>query len=161
LNRAGRIFETNVPLAALPVAVLGAILLAGFVAAGMMIFACFARTFKEGQAMVTPFYMLILVPVVFLQAPGLSFSVPLALVPVVNVTLMIRDAFSGKFQWIAAVVAVAASLALIALCLRLAAFILQFEDVMLGSYSGSLVKFIRERVFGRGRKAVPALNISP
>jgi sodium transport system permease protein len=152
LNRAGHVFETSVPLAALPAAVLGAILLAGFVAAGMMIFASFARTFKEGQAMVTPFYMLILVPVVFLQAPGLTFSIPLALVPVINVTLVIRDAFSGRFQWTAMAVTVAASIALIALCLRLAAFIVQFEDVMLGSYSGSFIKFIRQRLLRRGPK---------
>ncbi len=151
LSRAGRVLEANVPLASLPVALLAAFLLAGFVAAGMMIFASFARTFKEGQAMVSPFYMLTLVPVVFLQAPGLKFSLALALVPIVNVTLMVRDTFSGKFQWLPALVTVAVSLAAIALFLRLAAFILQFEDVMVGSYNGSLTKFFRERVLSRSR----------
>lgn len=149
LNRSGRILEAHVPLAALPVAVLAALLLAGFVGAGMMIFASFARTFKEGQAMVSPFYMLTLVPVVFLQAPGLKLSFALALVPIVNVTLMVRDTFSGSFQWLPSLVTVAVSLAAIALCLRLAAFILQFEDIMVGSYNGSVAKFLRQRLLKR------------
>ena len=101
--------------------------------------------------MVTPFYMLVLVPVVFLQAPGLKFSVASALVPIVNVTLMVREAFSGHFQWIPTLITVAVSLITIALAIRLAAFILKFEDVVTGSYSGSLAKFLRERL-RRSRK---------
>ncbi|HEY5909443.1 MAG TPA: ABC transporter permease [Verrucomicrobiae bacterium] len=149
LSRTGRVLECSVPLAAIPVAVLAAVLLAGFVAAGMMIFASFARTFKEGQAMVTPFYMLILVPVVFLQAPGIKSSLLLAIVPIVNVTLMLRDALSGHFVWPPALLTVFVSLAAILLSLKLAAFIIQFEDVVMGSYNGSLAKFIRQRVCRR------------
>ena len=58
LARTGEQLEFTVSPWRLPVVLLGAVLLAGFVAAGMMIFAVFARTFKEGQAMITPFYML-------------------------------------------------------------------------------------------------------
>src|SRR5512133_363692 len=155
LSRAGRVVEANIPIAAVPTAILAALLLAGFVAAGMMIFASFARTFKEGQAMVTPFYMLVLVPVVFLQAPGLKFSVPMALVPVVNVTLMVRETFSGHFLWLPSLVAVLVSLVLIALSIRLAAFILKFEDVVTGSYAGSFTKFMRERLLRRGPTPAP------
>jgi sodium transport system permease protein len=151
LARAGRTIEANVPLAAIPTAILAALLLAGFVAAAMMIFASFARTFKEGQAMVTPFYMLVLVPVVFLQAPGLKFSLALALLPVINVTLMVREAFSGHFLWGPSLLTVLVSLVTIALCVRLAAFVLKFEDVVTGSYSGSFLKFMRERLLARRR----------
>jgi sodium transport system permease protein len=151
LARAGQIIDCTIPLAAFPVAMVAAALLAGFIAAGMMIFASFARTFKEGQAMITPFYMLILVPVVFLQVPGLKLTLPLALVPIVNVTLMVREALLGTFHWAQMGVTVAVSLALIALCLRLAAFILQFEDVVMGSYSGSLTRFFQARVFKRAK----------
>lgn len=144
--RTGHTVEANIPLAAIPVAVVTAVLLAGFVGAGMMIFASFARTFKEGQAMVTPFYMLILIPVVFLQAPGLTFSWPLAFIPIVNITMMVRETFSGHFNPAAMLVTTLVSLAVIALCLRLAAYILQFEDLVVGSYSGSLPKFLRQRL---------------
>jgi len=153
LAQAGRTIEATISPAALLVAGLAAMLLAGFIAAAMMIFASFARTFKEGQAMITPFYLLVLLPVVFLQAPGLKFTLPLACVPVVNLVLVVREAISGIFQWAHIAVTLAVSLALIALCLKLAAFVLQFEDVLMGSYSGSLPKFLKERMFGRARPA--------
>ena len=89
--------DLSVPWAAIPIALAGAVLLALFVAAGMMILASFARTFKEGQSMITPFYMLVLLPVFFLQVPGLRLTIPLSLVPVVNVTLMIREAITGSY----------------------------------------------------------------
>ncbi|HWI59331.1 MAG TPA: hypothetical protein VNZ22_19040, partial [Bacillota bacterium] len=145
LDRAGQTLECSIPLTALPVMLVAGILLAGFIAAGMMLFATFARTFKEGQAMVTPFYMLIMVPVMFLQVPGLQFSVPLACVPIVNITLMVREALSGTFHWAPMGVTLLVSLLLIALSIRLATFILQFEDVMVGSYNGSFFKFIKQR----------------
>ncbi|HTL59779.1 MAG TPA: ABC transporter permease [Candidatus Limnocylindrales bacterium] len=145
-EKAGRTLDYTIPLPALPLALVAGLLLAGFVAAGMMIFAAFARTFKEGQSMITPFYMLVLVPVIFLQSPGLQFSLPLALVPIVNLTLMIREVLTGTFHWALIAVSFTVSLVLIALCLRFAAYVLQFEDVLTGSYAGSFTTFLKERV---------------
>ena len=147
LEKAGKVIEFTLSPGVIPVAILAAVLLAGFVAAGMMVFAAFARTFKEGQAMITPFYMLILLPVVMLQAPGAKLSLSLALVPVANVTLMVREAVSGSFPLLPIALTILVSLVLIALFLRLAAFILQFEDVVLGSYNGSLFKLLRKKMF--------------
>lgn len=149
LARAGRSLEFALSPGAVPVVLVAALLLAGFIGAGMMIFAAFARTFKEGQAMVMPFYLVILLPIVFLQAPGIHFSAPLACVPVVNVTLMLREAVSGSFHALPIAITVGVSLVLIALCLRVAAFILKFEDVVLGSYQGSLGPFLKERFWKR------------
>lgn len=147
LRKSGAAIEFQLPLSAIPVLGAAAILLAGFVAAGMMIFASFARTFKEGQAMITPFYLAILGPLVFLQIPGLHLSVPLALVPIANVTLMIRDSLSGTLNWFPVMITLIVSLAMIALALKAAVLILRFEDVMLGSYRGSLSTFIQQRIF--------------
>ncbi|MGE5235035.1 MAG: ABC transporter permease [Acidobacteriota bacterium] len=149
LERAGETVQFAVPLASVPVLAAGAVLLAGFVAAGMMLFASFARTYKEGQSMITPFYILVLVPVMFLQVPGLRLSLGLAVVPVVNVTLMVREAISGSFQPAEIVVTTVASIALIVGCLALAGVILRSEDVVTGSYGGSLAAFVRERLIGR------------
>ena len=161
LAKTGDTMNFTVPLAAMPMMILAALLLAGFIAAGMMIFATFARTFKEGQAMITPFYMIILLPVMFLQTPGLQFSLPLALVPIVNVTLMVRAALAGAFPWAQIGLTIAISLALIAGCIRLAAFVLQFEDVVLGSYGGSLNKFFQERVLRRKPPIRPTPSLIP
>ena len=96
--------------------------------------------------MITPFYMLTIVPIVFLQVPGIKFTLPLACVPIVNVTLMVREALSGVFHWLQIGVTVASSLLVIALCLRLATFLLQFEDVVLGSFNGSFNRFLQQRL---------------
>lgn len=137
------------PWGALPVLALAAILLAGFVAAGMMILASFARTFKEGQAMITPFYLVIMLPVMFLQTPGLSFTPGLACLPVVNVVMLIRSAINGSFPPLPIAITLVISVLLIAASLRLAASMLRFEDVMLGSYDGNFRRFLRERMFKR------------
>src|ERR1017187_3926618 len=127
MARTGLMFDFNIPPSALPVAAVAALLLAGFVAAGMMVFASFARTFKEDQAMIMPCYMLTIVPIVFLQVPGTKFTLPLACMPIANVTMMVREALSGVFHWPQMGLAVASSLLVIALCLWLATFLPQFE----------------------------------
>lgn len=158
LAQGGRALQFAVPLGAIPIVALAAILLAGFISAGMMILASFARTFKEGQSMTMPFYMLSFLPAMFLQAPGLKFSVPIAFLPVGNITMMVRSAVSGSFPWLPMTITVLVSLTLIAACLAVAAFILRFEDVVLGSYNGSFIRFIKERAIARKRRHAGSIS---
>lgn len=145
----------RIPVTAIPIVALGAVLIALFIAAGMMIFASFARTFREGQTMVSPFYFVTIMPVMFLQTPDLDFTPQLALIPVVNVALMFRDAIGGVFQWSLIGTTILVEAATIAACLAIARYILQFEDVLVGSYNGSFFRFVRERMLdtsGRARR---------
>ncbi len=153
LQQAGASFNFTIPLASLPLLGIAALLLAGFVAAGMMIFASFARTFKEGQAMIMPFYLLVLLPPMFLQQPNLRFTTELAFVPVINVTMLVRSAVTGVYPLVPICITIGMSVLMIALCIRFAAFVLRFEDVMIGGYNGSLKQFISERVLRRNRPA--------
>ncbi len=141
------------PLLALPVVALGGVLLSGFVAAGMLLFTVFARTFKEGQSMITPFFLAIVVPVLLVQAPGLTFTPGMAVVPVVNVVLMVRAALTGSFPWLPMALTTLMSLVLIAGCVRLGAMIPRFEAVWVGSPQGGLAGMLR-RTF-RGRRDAP------
>jgi sodium transport system permease protein len=145
----------QLPWTAVPVIALGTALLALFVAAGMMILASFARTFKEGQSMVSPFYLLVFLPLMFLQVPDLEFTPQLALIPVVNVAMMFRDAIAGRFAWPLIGITVAVEAAVVAAALRLAAAILTYEDFVLGSYSGSFGRFVKRRLLRRGRAGRP------
>jgi sodium transport system permease protein len=152
LERTGDPLTFVVMLPAVPVIALGAVLLAGFVAAGMLLFAAFARTFKEGQSMITPFFMVIVVPMLFLQVPGLEFSPALACVPVVNVVLMIRAALTGSFPLVPILVTTMVSLVLLAVGVRLGAYVLQFEAVLLGSHRG-IRSFLVRQVLRRPARA--------
>ncbi|PYS39122.1 MAG: hypothetical protein DMG14_15160 [Acidobacteria bacterium] len=135
----------RIPIQSSPVVLIGAVLLALFVAAGMMILASFARNYKEGQSMISPFYIALIVPVMFLQTPGLEFTPRIALIPVANVMMMIRDAFQGVYHWRSIGITLAVETACVVLALRVAMLVIQHEDFMMGSYSGGFGKFVKER----------------
>jgi len=147
----GPLFGSNlslrIPLQSAPVVLIGALLLALFVAGGMMILASFARTYKEGQAMTSPFYIALIIPVMFLQTPGLEFTTRIALIPVANVMMMIREAFQGIYHWRPIGITLGVETACVILALRVAMFVIQHEDFILGSYNGSFGKFVKERFF--------------
>lgn len=139
----GLAFE--LPLGSLPVLLLTAVLLGALIGAGMMILAAFARTFKEGQSMVTPLYLLVIFPVVVLNDPSLEFTPPLAAVPVVNVVLLLRQAIAGNLLWLQLGITVLANAAAIAACLWLASRVLRVEEVATGAFEGNLFKFLRQQ----------------
>src|SRR5690606_3797657 len=99
---------------------------------GMLILASFARTFKEGQSLVGPFYIAVFLPLLFLQAPDLELTPALALVPVVNVALMFREACAGIYQWDLIGITIAVEILSIAAALAVAVRILAHEDVVAG-----------------------------
>jgi sodium transport system permease protein len=146
LGNAGEKLSFTIPLRSIPLILLVTILLAMFVAAGMMILASFARTFKEGQAMVSPFYLVTFLPVLFLQSPGIEFTPTLALIPVVNVAMVFREAITGTYHWPLIGLTLIVESICIVLCLKLATTILRYEDFLLGSYSGSFSKFLKQRL---------------
>jgi sodium transport system permease protein len=139
----------SVPWMSLPLIILVTVLLALFIAAGMMILASFARTFKEAQSMISPFYMLIILPVMFLQIPGIEFTLPMALIPVVNVCMVFREAVMGEYQWPQIALTVVVEIGSVGLCLWIAATILRYEDVLTGTFDGNMMKFLKERVLTR------------
>ena len=145
LANEGAELSFHVPLAAIPLLLAGSLVLAGSIAAAMMIFATFARTFKEGQAMVTPIYIATFLPVLFLTREGLELTTGMALIPVVNVAMMVREALRGSFPALPIAVVMVTQTVVIALLLRLAATILRAEDVLTGSYDGNLLGFLRRR----------------
>ncbi|HEU5238918.1 MAG TPA: ABC transporter permease, partial [Pyrinomonadaceae bacterium] len=139
----------RIPIESAPVVLTGAILLALFVAAGMMILASFARNYKEGQSMVAPFYIALIMPVMFLQAPGIEFTPQVAMIPVANVVMMIREAFQGVYHWRSIGITLAAEAVFVIVALRIAVLVLQHEDFIMGSYNGSFGKFAKERLLKR------------
>jgi sodium transport system permease protein len=140
-------FTFRLPLLAIPVMMGGAVALALMLAAGMMILASFARTFKDGQAMVQPVYFLaIVIPLLLGQQTDRNLTAGIAAIPIANVAMMIRDAINEVFLWTHIFQALTVNLLVVVLCLWLATFILRFEDFLMGSYDGSFWRFARERM---------------
>lgn len=147
LREAGQALRFQIPLAGVPVMMAGAVALALFFAAGMMLLASFARTFKEGQAMVTPIYWLALLPMVIGSGAGDEGLTPaMALVPLANVALMIRDAIDGVFHWPWIAVTFFVQLVVVAALLVLARWVLRYENLVLGSVQGGFFRFLARRL---------------
>ncbi|HUH12511.1 MAG TPA: ABC transporter permease [Longimicrobiales bacterium] len=153
LADANESFAFRIPLMAVPVMMLGAVGLALFFAAAMMILASFARSFKDGQSMVTPIYWLALMPLLLGDSPDQRLTPKLALIPIANVSQMIKDAINGQFDWPLIGLTMAVLLALVVACLWLARVVLRFEDHVLGAYDGSFWSFARERLLPGRRSA--------
>ena len=138
-------FAFELPLRSLPVLLLTAVLLGALIAAAMMILAAFARTFKEGQSMVTPVFLLVIFPVVVLNDPSMTFTPALASIPVVNVVLLLRQAIAGNLLWLQLGITVVSNAAAIVACLWLASRVLRVEEIATGSFEGNFFQFLRQQ----------------
>jgi sodium transport system permease protein len=61
--------------------------------------ASLARTHKEGQSLLTPLLMVGILPGVAAQMPGIELSTGTALVPLLNVALLVRAVVLGPVPW--------------------------------------------------------------
>ncbi|MGE0487818.1 MAG: ABC transporter permease [Vulcanimicrobiota bacterium] len=128
---------------------IGSVLMAMMIGSGMMLLASFARTFREGQAMVTPIFMLTLLPVSIISDSSVEFTPGLALVPVLNIGMMWREAIHGVYNWPLIAITLLVQLFLLLVAVWLATRILAYEDMVIGSYGGSFWKFAKDRLFRR------------
>ena len=75
----------------LPVAVL--------FAAVLMTIALFAKSYKEAQSYVSPLIIVIILPAMMAMLPGVELSTRLALVPILNLSLVSKELVSGVWHW--------------------------------------------------------------
>jgi sodium transport system permease protein len=110
-------------LTLLPAALLLASL---FVAVGVM-----ARTYKEGQSYLMPLLLLVMFAALGSTLPGVDLTPALALVPLTNVALLMRDLLSGRATLALGATVIISSFAYAAMGLVLAARVFETEQVLL------------------------------
>src|SRR5437762_11600654 len=76
---------------ALPVAVL--------FSATLMTIALFAKTYKEAQSYLTPMTFVVIVPAIAAMLPGVELTPKLALIPILNMSLLCRELVAGAYHW--------------------------------------------------------------
>ena len=86
--------------------------LAGIFAGVLLSVSIFARSFKEAQSYITALNMAIIFPLIVSLLPGVEMSYRMALIPVVNASLILKDAISGTIQWNYVLVALASNVIL-------------------------------------------------
>jgi sodium transport system permease protein len=78
-------------LMALPLAVL--------FAAVLMTIALFAKSYKEAQSYLTPMTFAVVIPAVASLMPGVELTPKLALIPILNTSLVCKEIMSGTYHW--------------------------------------------------------------
>ncbi|HVY62615.1 MAG TPA: ABC transporter permease [Planctomycetota bacterium] len=73
--------------------------LAALFASALLAISIFAKSFKEAQTYFGPLNMIVILPAFFSFIPGVELNLPLSLVPIVNVSLAIKETLSGTYKW--------------------------------------------------------------
>jgi len=73
--------------------------MAVFFSAAMLAIGLFSRTSKEAQSYLQPLLILAVLPAVASLLPGVELNWRLALIPVLNVSLVSKEILSGTFHW--------------------------------------------------------------
>lgn len=73
--------------------------LAGIFAGVLLSVSIFARSFKEAQSYVNALNMAVILPAFVSLLPGVEMDYSMALIPVVNASLIMKDAISGSIEW--------------------------------------------------------------
>jgi sodium transport system permease protein len=68
-------------------------------AAAQLAVALFAKSYREAQSYVTPLMFVVILPAAMSIVPGLELNARLALVPVLNISLVCKEILSGTYHW--------------------------------------------------------------
>jgi sodium transport system permease protein len=76
---------------ALPVAVL--------FSATLITISLFAKSYKEAQSYLTPMTFVVIIPAIAAVLPGIELTPKLALIPILNVSLLCKELIAGTYHW--------------------------------------------------------------
>jgi sodium transport system permease protein len=112
-------------LMALPLSVLFSALL--------MTIALFAKTYKEAQSYLTPMTFVVVIPAVASILPGVELTPKLALIPILNTSLICKEIITGTYHWNSIAVIFASTCVYAAVGIFLAVKTFQRESVLFRS----------------------------
>ena len=76
-----------------------AVPLAVLFASVLLTIASFAKSYKEAQSYITPLIFIIVLPAIAAMLPGVELNLKLALIPVLNVSLLCKELVIGTYHW--------------------------------------------------------------
>lgn len=99
----------------------------------MVAIALFAKSYKEGQTYLTPLLLLVVFPALLGMLPGLELTPAFALIPIFNVSQIVKEILQGSFSMISFGIALAANLIYAAVALVIATRLFNNEGVLFKS----------------------------
>ena len=110
-----------------------AVPLAVLFSASLMAIAIFAKSYKEAQTYTTPLMMVVILPAVAAMLPGAELNARLALVPILNASLLCKELVAGTYHWNYIAIIFGSTCVYAAVALLLCVKMFQREDVLFRS----------------------------
>jgi sodium transport system permease protein len=104
--------------------------LAVFFSAALLALSLFAKSFKEAQSYISPLMIVVVLPAVAALLPGVELTPALALLPVLNTSLVSKEIISGTYHWDLIALIFLSSSAYASVALAIAVKLFQREDVL-------------------------------
>ncbi len=106
---------------------------AAIFAAVLLSISIFAKSFKEAQAYFVPFNFVVIIPAFFSFIPGVELNVGFSLVPLVNVSLAIKEVLAGTYKWGCLALIMASTVVIAGACIAFCANWFKREEVLFRS----------------------------
>jgi sodium transport system permease protein len=110
-----------------------AVPLAVLFSAGVITIALFAKSYKEAQSYISPLMFVVVIPAVAAMLPGVDLTPKLAVVPLLNVSLLCKELVTGEYHWNYIALIFASTCVYAAAALYLAVKMFQRESVLFRS----------------------------
>ena len=104
--------------------------LAVLFSAALLAISLFAKSFKEAQSYLSPLMIILSLPAVAALLPGVELNATLALVPVLNTSLVCKEIITGTYHWKYVALIFASSCLYATAALGIAVKLFQREDVL-------------------------------
>ena len=127
---AARQFHLSISPQALAAVFVLVVPVAVFFSAALLAISLFAKTYKEAQSYISPLMIIVIVPAVASLMPGVELNWRLALVPILNTSLVSKEIFTGTYHWNFIAAILASSCVYAAAALAAAVHLFQREDVL-------------------------------
>lgn len=132
-NSGGQALDLHLGLASVLAVFFMALPLAVLFSALLMTIALFAKTYKEAQSYLTPLTFLVVIPAVASVMPGVELTPKLALIPVLNTSLVCKEIITGTYHWNSIILIFASTCVYAAVAIFVAVKMFQREDVLFRS----------------------------
>ena len=109
-------------VSSIPMAILSATL--------MIAIATMAKSYKEAQSYVTPLFLVAVLPAMVSLLPGVKLNAGVALIPIVNFSLLIKELILGDWSWTGFILSVLSNLIYAAIAFTAAVMVFKNERIL-------------------------------
>jgi sodium transport system permease protein len=104
--------------------------LAVFFSAALLALSLFAKSFKEAQSYISPLMIVVVMPAVASLLPGVELNATMALIPVLNTSLVSKEIITGTYHWDLIALIFLSSSVYAGIAIAIAVKLFQREDVL-------------------------------